>query len=159
MIDGGYAKRKFVPMPKCGKGFERCFFLPINKKGELHSLILFLLVNRARRDSLAFRFEHPGISTGPHGYRHLQFARKIALTGRNEVAFCVPAWLPDSYPAFPVPARNSLEMFLSMVTAVHGFRGERGILCLIQDIFRKAGQPDAARELEKLLNKMLSASS
>ena len=59
VIDGRPQERKFIPMPRHGykkKGFEWCFFLPKRVRGELKSLTLFILVNRARRDCLAFRF-------------------------------------------------------------------------------------------------------
>ena len=30
-------------------------------------------------------------------------------------------WLPDSYPAFPIPGKCSLDRFLMLVVALHGF--------------------------------------
>ena len=167
MIGNTQASPQFVPMPKVSRrGFEWCFFLPKMKNGNLTSLILFLLVNRARQNCLAFRFESSGRqdtphglafrfeSSGrqdtPHGYPHMQFTRRIAESSSVENFHGVPEWLPDSYPAFPIPAHDPLEMFLCMVTSVHGFRG--GIDNLLIDVFR----PNDARECIKKLNKMLN---
>ncbi len=115
----GRSRETFIAMPKHGyKGLEWCFFSPQTAKGGLRSLILFVLVNRARKDCIAFRFESS--SGGAHGYSHLQLTRQSSLSGS---ALPVLPWLPTSYPGFPVPARNWTEMFLVMATAVHGFVG------------------------------------
>ena len=118
-IIAGRSKQGFIAMPKHGyKGLEWCFFSPRIAGGQLRSLILFVLVNRPRRDYIAFRFESD--SRGTHGYSHLQLTRQSSQSGP---ALPVPSWLPTSYPAFPVPARDWTEMFLVMATAVHGFVG------------------------------------
>ena len=153
-------KSLFVPMPmktKNRKGFEWCFFLPKRNNGILNSLILFLLVNRARKNCLAFRFETSLRQGTPHGYPHMQLTRKTAESSSSSGNSIqgVPEWLPDSYPAFPIPAHNPLEMFLCMVTAVHGFRG--GIDNLLIDIFQQAARPNDARKCIGKLTKMLNA--
>ena len=122
----GELQGKFIPMPrdKAGKGFERSFFQPAIRAGELRSLTLFLLVNRAREESLAFRFECERRGRGTrHGYTHVQLTRYLLVAGGRFPLRGVPEWLPASYPAFPVPAHDSLELFLAMATAVHGFPG------------------------------------
>ena len=155
MIGNTQANSLFVPMPKIsGRGFEWCFFLPKIKNGNLKSLILFLLVNRARQDCLAFRFESSGRRNTPHGYPHMQLTRRIAESSSVKNLQGVPEWLPDSYPAFPIPAHDSLEMFLCMVTAVHGFRG--GIDALLEDVFQKAGRPNDARAYKRKLDEILN---
>ena len=174
-------KPLFVPMPmqssKGSRGFEWCFFLPEwcfflpewcfflpewcfflpkKKYGRLNSLILFLLVNRARGDCLAFRFETSIRQNTPHGYPHMQLTRKMAessSSSENSIKG-VPEWLPDRYPAFPIPAHDPLEMFLCMVTAVHGFRG--GIDDLLVDIFQRASLPSYALQYKRKLDKMLN---
>ena len=152
-------KSLFVPMPmktKYNKGFEWCFFLPKRNNGILNSLILFLLVNRARRNCLAFRFETSLRKNTPHGYPHMQLTRKIAESSSGNSIQGIPEWIPDSYPAFPIPAHDPLEMFLCMVTAVHGFHG--GIDHLLVDIFQKASRPYYALQYKNRLTKMLNPS-
>ena len=112
----GRSRKTFIAMPKHGyRRIEWCFFSPQMAGRRLRSLILFVLVNRARKDYIAFRFESS--RRGAHGYSHLQLTRRSSPSGP---ALPVPQWLPESYPAFPVPARNWTEMFLVMATAVHG---------------------------------------
>ena len=153
IVRGANATSMFIPMPKhrC-VGIERCFFLPMNTEGRLNVLILFLLVNRARKNCIAFRFEPSHGPDSVHGYSHVQLTRKLVDAERNFPY--VPDWLPDSYPAFPVPARNSLEMFLSMMTAVHGFRD--GIDTLLVDIFQQVGRTHDARKYWMKLRDMLN---
>ena len=144
---------RFIPMPRSGykgKGFEWCFFLPVKASGKLASLALFILVNRARKDSVAFRFE--GSGRGRHAYSHIQLTSKlpIGVAGENVV---LREWLPVSYPAFPVRARNRTEMFLAMMTAVHGYSG--GVDVLIEEIFQGTGRPNYARKYREVLENML----
>lgn len=149
--------RKFIPMPRYGrrkKGFEWSFFFPkIGRGGQMTSLVLFILVSRATKKSVAFRFE--GSARGPHGYSHVQLTSKLtelglgASSSEDEVSWGVPRWLPTRYPAFPIVARNWTEMFLSMMTAVHGYNG--GVDGLIREIFQQAGRPnDAGKYMEVL---------
>lgn len=144
--------KKFIPMPRRGykgKGFEWCFFLPQKANGNLMSLALFIVVNRARKDCLAFRFE--GHSRGPHSYSHVQLTSK--MPGQSASNTRLLEWIPDSYPAFPIPARNRTEMFLAMMTAVHGYCGGADIL--VRDIFMKAGRPDYIQKYLGKLKNML----
>ena len=67
---------------------------------------------------------------------------------------CLPEWSPTSYPAFPVPAGNWTDMFLSMATAIHGREG--GIDRLIQEIFQEATNPNAALKYKYMLDRILS---
>lgn len=119
----------FIPMPHHGynKKLDWCFFWPRIVENELRSLILFVLVNGKRRRCIAFRFESD--ADGAHGYTHVQLT-----LGWSKVAKLphVLPWLPVSYPAFPVPAQDWLELFLAMATAVHGRYG--GIDDLILDL-------------------------
>ena len=138
-------------MPQCtDSNIDWCFFLPIKINQESDEYLrLFLLVKCKGYNWLGFRFEGDRQSSR-HGYSHLQFTRDIPEF-KNTFG---PDWLPDSYPAFPVPARDSSEMFLSMVTAVHGLRG--GIDELLKDIFQQAARPKDAIAYTKKLNKMLN---
>ena len=145
-------KKKFIPMPQCtDSNIDWCFFLPIKiDQGNNEYLRLFLLIKcKGYNNWLGFRFEGDRQSSR-HGYSHLQFTRNIPEF-KNTFG---PSWLPDSYPAFPVPARDSSEMFLSMMTAVHGLRG--GIDELLKDIFQQAARPKDAIAYTNKLNKMLN---
>ena len=153
MIEGSAHRRMFIPMPQGGKGYERSFFLPVIEGDRLRSLILFLIVNRARRDCIAFRFECGQIPGTRHGYTHIQLTRDLHVGGGSVQLEGVPEWLPASYPAFPVPARNSLELFLCMATAVHGFPG--GIDSLITEL-HQGGRMDRADGYQKRLRAMLA---
>ena len=150
----GETGRLYVPMPlppgksksrKSGhRGFERCFFCPKNSNGQLVSLILFLLINLDGK-CLVLRFETDHGQDTTHGYSHVQ------LTKRDEqLDFpCTPNWLPDSYPAVPVPACNPLDLFLSMMTAVYGFPSR--IDTLIMEVFRETARAkDVHLYLERL---------
>ena len=148
IFHGGDFREQFIPMPKCsGPNIDWCFFLPIKITQEY--LRLFLLIKCKGYNWIGFRFEGDSQSSR-HGYSHLQFTRNIPEFP-NDFG---PDWLPDSDPAFPIPARDSLEMFLCMTTAVHGFRG--GIDNLLMDIFQKAARPNDAREYKRKLDKMLN---
>ena len=131
--------------------------MPKKVRGELSSLILFILVDRDK-NSLAFRLECS--SEGSHGYSHLQLTPKLEKLGLigwgegDEQGGGLPKWLPDSYPAFPVPAENWTEMFLAMMTAVHGHRG--GVDDLIKDILREENRAQDVRKYIDVLDKMLS---
>ena len=159
-INGRPNERKFIPMPRHGyknRGFEWCFFLPKRVGGKLKSLTLFILVNRARRDCIAFRFESS--SQGPHGYAHVQLTSNLTKSGLTvpvqgtEKSSCLPMWLPVSYPAFPVPAKNWTEMFLVMATAVHGRYG--GVDVLLQEVFQEAQQAYYAQRFRDMIEKRL----
>ena len=65
----------------------------------------------------------------------------------------LPQWLPDSYPAFPIPAEDWIEMFLAMMTAVHGHRD--GIDGLIRDLFKDGSSTGHARRYNEMVEKML----
>ena len=137
---------KFIPMPRHGyKKLEWCFFWPKRVQRRLRSLTLFVLVNRANRHCIAFRFESS--TRGAHGYTHVQLTSKWSRPGVGLPA--VPQWLPTSYPAFPIPAENCTELFLAMATAVHGWRG--GVDVLIQELFQSAGLPQRAERYSDML--------
>ena len=129
---------RFIPMPKRPrKGIDRCFFLPIRTKGasgqDVVAFDLFLLVSQM--NCLAFRFEPPHKPPTTHGYAHVQMSRKMVRKTIEPSG--IPAWLPQSYPAFPVFNASPVSMFLALTTAVHGYVD--GIERLLLEIFQ--GQP------------------
>ena len=54
-----------------------------------------------------------------HGYSHVQLSWRF--NGKQSVPQRPLKWLPDSYPAFPIPGKCSLDRFLMLVTALQGF--------------------------------------
>ena len=147
-------KMKFMPVPNYRhKGIERCFFISRNV-GDYHKpkLIfeLFLLVNR--ENNLAFRFEPADQQGYNHDYAHIQFCKKMT---ENEIyPKGIPPWIPDSYPAFPLPSSDPLKLFLSMLIAVHG-RSD-GIEKIFIKIFQDASRPGKIQTYLDTLNGMLN---
>lgn len=134
---------RFFPVPDTcrrwkGRRSDRpriSFFAPRYPDG-IQSRIAFDLISFVSPDEhrycLVFRFEPADELQSSHGYPHIQLSR--SLSRRAVPVGCVPSWLPDSYPAFPLPARDSTERFLSMAVAIHGFEG--GMKQLIEEMFR-----------------------
>ena len=138
---------KFFPMPRGSyqSDLKYCFFRTENRK----SFLLCALVND--NNSLILRFEpadEPGFN---HNYAHVQFCREDKGVGITPLG--TPDWIPDSYPAFPLPSSEPLKLFLSMVTAVHG--RSNGIQNIFLEIFQEAGRIGKYREYINLLNEML----
>jgi hypothetical protein len=141
----------FIPMPKPGRGIERCFFLPIRSGDEQPvAFELFLLVKE--RKCLAFRFEPAHHPSTRHGYGHVQMSRKM-LKRTIEVQG-IPEWLPDSYPAFPISTSNPLKMFLGMATAIHGY-ADGGLDYLLEDMLQKDNRANQIPMYRKELREML----
>lgn len=149
VFDGEEHRELVVPMPECAaRDVDWCFFLPMNaEQDEKMILRFFLLVKCTGNNWLAFRFEKGGRRTR-HGYGHVQFCKDIPAV----VDGLGPDWLPCKDPAFPTCARDSFELFLAMVMAVHGFPG--GTDVLLVDIFQKASE---AKPYKKRLARMLKA--
>ena len=149
----GQSIMKFMPMPKHGyRGVGPFFFIPRNLGGGDEcklSFDLFFLVNEKK--SLAFRFEPADQEGYAHNYAHVQFCRK--LMGKEIAPSDIPSWLPDSYPAFPLPSSDPLKLFLAMLTTVHG--RSRGVEEVIREIFQKASQPNKATKYTDVLKKIL----
>ena len=157
-VSGRHVEPQFIPMPRQGSSsFEWSFFLPRKVGGRLDALLMFMLVDRESKKSIAFRFECS--AEGRHEYSHVQLTSKLSKSGLSAMheldaqGGCLPRWLPDSYPAFPIPAQDWTEMFLAMVTAVHGYRG--GVDELMRDIFKDASGTRDARHYNGILGKML----
>ena len=151
VFDGENHRELLVPMPECSSGdVDWCFFLPMTSDQEQKVVLRFFLLIKCTGDNwLTFRFEMGGRTTR-HGYGHIQFSRSVP----QAVAALGPAWLPCKDPAFPTCARDSFELFLAMVMAVHGFPG--GADTLLVDIFQNASE---AKPYKKRLARMLKANS
>ena len=157
---GGNASPNFFPMPDTyGKWKKKpsdrpriSLFAPRYTDG-IQSHVAFDLISFVsfmdHQHCLVFRFEPADDPRSSHGYPHVQLSR--SLSRRTVPVGCVPNWFPDSYPAFPVPARDSTEIFLSMAVAVHGFEG--GMKQLLEDMFE--GRPLVVRKYVKRLENLL----
>ena len=149
------APTSFIPIRKYRHdGIDRCFFLPrrVGEDGEL--ALAFDLVLFVTEDvELAFRFE-PADSPGySHDYPHVQLCRQVAERQLDLAG--VPTWIPDSYPAFPLPSSDPLQLFLAMLTAVYGRSG--GVENVIQETFQKVGRPADADRYVQLIGEMLDS--
>ena len=141
---------KFLPMPNCRhRGIVRCFFMPRGfLDGDQRNLAFYLFLMIRESNNLSFRIEPADQSDHAHNYAHIQFCTKII--GRDTLSpIGTPIWIPDSYPAFPLPSSDPLGLFLAMVTAVHGRAG--GIESILRKAFLTAGDPSSyAKYIEAL---------
>ena len=119
-LTGGLAQVKgLIPVPDLSVGnIKWVFFKPLcTSDGELMFDLVFWLPGNKH---IGFRLEPAHqYRDGRHKYSHVQ------LSSRFDDRRIVPAdpldWLPRSYPAFPVPGTHSLDRFLMLVVALHGF--------------------------------------
>ncbi len=147
------AGAKFIPMPRVNHGgIESCFFLPLRTSGDDNlsfNFELFLLVESEDENCLGFRFEQADVANQAHAYGHIQMNRK--MLGDSFPNNGIPQWMPDSYPAFPICSSDSLQMFLSMATSIHGYgsKYDDGMRGILQNVFQ--GHPlDERLCLEKM---------
>ena len=47
----------------------------------------------------------------------------------------MPEWLPESYPAFPLPGESIVSRFLAMIVAMHGFSDSLKVF--YDDVFKE----------------------
>lgn len=144
---GRPSHKKFFPMPRGSyrSDLKYCFFRTENGI----SFLLYILVNDT--NSLILRFEPADEPGWNHDYAHVQFCREDL--GGGIVPLGIPDWIPDSYPAFPLPSSEPLKLFLSMITAVHG--RSNGIQNIFREIFQEAGQAKKYREYITVLDEIL----
>lgn len=142
----------FIPMPRLdAPKIEWAFFAP---RWETRTSVdgwvfdLFLLLDQDRH--LGFRLEPAdGYVGGRHEFSHVQLSWRF---GHKLVEPAQPLkWLPDSYPAFPLPGTESVDRFLMLLVALHGFPG--GVGELLREI--DPGRPIRARNLTKRVNGLL----
>lgn len=98
---------------------EWAFFKPRQDRPEaqwMFDVVFWLKDNR----HICFRLEPAdGSEDARHGYSHMQLSWRF--NGKQSVPQTPLRWLPVSYPAFPLPGRCSLDRFLMLVAALHGF--------------------------------------
>ena len=147
---------KFLPMPcRPQHSPQRSFFLPIREEidgGETVSFDLFLIIDE--ENALAFRFEPADEPPSTHQFSHVQMCRSLI---RKKIApHGIPKWVPNSYPAFPLPKTTSdpLHMFFALATSVHGYPHEtKGI---IAEVFQKNSRSNLIQKYGALLDNLLS---
>ncbi len=157
IYNGKNAKQlRFIPMPRHPKrpGFERSFFIPVcqaKKETITVGFDLFLIVNAATKNCLAYRFEPAHDLPSVHNYGHVQMTQKLLL---KTIPSKTIDWIPVSYPAYPLYSSDPLRMFLSMATAVHGYNN--GILHVIQEVFVEVSRAREVGVYVNHLSQMLS---
>ena len=142
-----------LPMPKPGDdNLELAFFIPRFRRGPASSfscsfcLLLWRnVVQTSVGRAMAFRFEVS--DPGAHSYPHIQMSRIV----RDPVCKTDwPDWSPDSYPAFPLAAESPIAMFLSLITAMHGYDPAdttKYVQAAIRDSMRQASSAARADKL------------
>lgn len=78
-------------------------------------LLLFRLDDRKELQGFGLRFEAPedGGTESRHGYYHCQLIEN-SLPGLKDV------WVPKSIPAFPLDARNSIQLLITLLISLYG---------------------------------------
>jgi hypothetical protein len=118
----------YIPMPAHSKKIEQAFFMPIrdlSNKNPMISFYLFIIVSKNKSvggiasHCLAFRWEPVDRETNSHAYAHVQLCTSTAIRTLPHVE--IPNWLPVSYPAVPIGSSDPINMFLLMVTSIHGY--------------------------------------
>ena len=101
------------------RNVEWAFFKPRQDRAEaqwMFDLVFWLKGHK----HICFRLEPAdGGENARHGYSHLQLSWRF--NGRQSKPQRPLKWLPDSYPAFPIPGKCSSDRFLMLVAALHGF--------------------------------------
>ena len=143
---------EFIPMPTLtDSAIEWAFFSPRRESDDSDDgwvFDLFLLLPGGKH--IGFRLEPADrYPNARHGYSHVQLCWRF---GHKAVQPASPLhWLPDSYPAFPLPGRESLDRFLILVVSMHGFPG--GTPELLRDL--QPGRPALAQQYAERLAGLL----
>lgn len=149
-----------LPMPKPGGGdLEIGFFIPrFSFKPASRFTCSFCLMlwrdwaNSGAGKSIAFRLEVA--DPGAHCYPHVQMSRAVRAP---DFTSDWPDWLMDSYPAFPLATGSPIGMFLSLVTALHGYDesdATRYARLTLQNSMHQASSPGRANKLAAELSRL-----
>jgi len=126
---------KFIPMPnQAPAGIAHSFFMPTRIDADRTAFDLLVLCKDSA-DCLGFRFEPADHGVTNHAYGHIQMNRR--MDGSALAVSGLPQWVPTSYPAFPLRTSTPVEIFLSMVTSIHGYR--KDMAALLQRVIPAAG--------------------
>ena len=83
-------------------------------------LALFVLGSGGETQALGYRYETPeGPGNGRHDYYHVQ---PIRVLHRDKPGFqlSTPDWFPDSHPAWPIDAKDSIGLLLTLLFSLYG---------------------------------------
>ena len=117
------------------RGYIRIPFMPnANTLAAFHVTVLSkrpfkfqleVILARSGHDAFAIRFDHPHYRGQPfeHDYFHIQFADSLGPRNIAQRPHGLMAGLAGSYPATPVPARNAIELLISVLLALYGHNG------------------------------------
>lgn len=143
-------RARFIPMPRlrCPSVDVGFFFAPVCQG----NVVSFDLVCVAGSICFGLRFEPPG--EGTHRYAHFQFTSN--MLGKAHPLSGMPP-LPESYPAFPTGTSDTVQLFLYLVTAVHGYHG--GALELLGEIFREASMTHHLAEYTETMRRVLGVTA
>lgn len=111
----------WIPIPALSVKSIKWAFFKLRRVGAEPKLmfdVVFLL--RSGNKHIGFRLEPAhDHKDGRHKYSHVQLSSRF--DGKRIIPEEPLEWLPTSYPAFPVPGTHSLDRFLMLVVALHGF--------------------------------------
>ncbi len=146
---GSRAKLLLIPMPHPPKRAFRAFFALVkNTRGDPSFDMVILPANEGC--PVAFRFEPGEQESSTHKYEHVQLSRKI---GHKSIQLPnIPEWIPDSYPAFPIPSNDLASRFLTMLIAMHGYPEK------VEDLLEKMFKGKRERNYQQLMKSMLGGS-
>ena len=153
---GGIAGRQpvLIPMPCGQRKVYAAFFAPWLGSSHAPDQLSFDLVVLVRQGKpIAFRIE-PG-SDYPrtsHGYDHIQLNESL-FGGKTKLANVLSP-LAMTYPAFPIPSKSTIDRFLALAVAMHGYPSG------VDTIFREAfnGQPLKIQSYMNLTRSLLTVS-
>ena len=138
LAPGGDEGNDFIPVPALNlKDIQWAFFKPLqDAKNQQWTFDLVLLLPERQASPSAtttpryvgFRLE-PAHEGRRHAYGHVQLSAGFGGRRRRVKPEEPSDWLPTSIPAFPVPGTCSLDRFLMLIVALHGFpRRTTGVL-------------------------------
>ena len=139
-----------IPMP-LPKKRGLAFFAPVGVRtgDEAVAFDLALVVDEGRH-ALGFRFEPADAGEDQsHGFDHVQLS--VAMGHRTAALTSTADWLPDSYPAFPIPSKDMRDRFLAMALAMHGF--PQGVVDVVDQIASRNAA--LARDCRSRINVMV----
>jgi len=119
--------RKYIILPPVDKGTKATpvFFYrrEVTPSHTQYCYRVFLLMQTgAETQAIGLRFEGPeqgqdGQPSRDHSMYHVQFARGYCP---SQPLRCVPGWLPDEQPAFPLLADDSVTLLLAALVSLYG---------------------------------------
>lgn len=157
----------FLPVPESGaKGFQRAFFVPrfsTPPQGGFHcAFCVVLWIDHTSEENrwghtMAFRLEPADSGDSAHAYPHIQISKRVRSVGNQAgvVRTSLPEWIPDSYPAFPLPAESPMGFFASALASIHGYnKNYLGKFApkVLSNVYSSTSKLSSVREIIKRLD-------